>query len=578
MKKKLSFRTRLLSLFASSILFVCALRASSIYIIDYEYRKNNIDASIQSRHNALDESLSSLIEDSNYIPINIFTEENISKIDSSKDQETFFQEIYLTQPVSGSFRKGMAYYRTGKQSLFAVSQKNTRLPEITTDIVASVRSKEDNSYPISYCFSTYNNSGSYRILGKKLTEESACFLYLDSSWLRQLINSITCLEENYIIDSNRNIVLSKNVSELGAVILDSAKLGINKNEASIHTEFNNVDSYISVHSRCHLKQSFAFSWQIISVQDYDALFGPLKTLRIVLIVFTIAAFLVAAWTSYYLSKKISMPLTALSNELERTNLNKPGDFPYRKEITTKDEIEKLEISYHERLDRIHELREENREKRNQQRILELESLQRQINPHFLYNTLDTISWLAKINGQKEIDSLVRSLAKFFRLTLHSGDKIITVKEEMEITKHYLEIQSARFPERFQYEFNADKSLEDERTLKLILQPVVENSVKYAFDPKKGKFLLKISTIRLENSFEYIVEDNGTGFVVPENLFEKKKQPNGKSSGFGLYNVQERIHLEYGDKYGRTVTSEVGKGTKTIIRLPLFLSPASSHKK
>ena len=164
MKKKLSFRTRLLSLFASSIVFVCALRASSIYIIDYEYRKNNIDASIQSRHNALDESLSSLIEDSNYIPINIFTEENISKIDSAKDQETFFQEIYLTQPVSGSFRKGMSYYRTGKQSLFAVSQNNTRLPEITADIVASVRSKEDNSYPISYCFSTYNNSGSYRIL------------------------------------------------------------------------------------------------------------------------------------------------------------------------------------------------------------------------------------------------------------------------------------------------------------------------------------------------------------------------------------------------------------------------------
>ncbi len=578
MKKKLSFRARLLSSLAVSILFVCALRGSSIYIVDYEYRKNNIDASIQARHNSLDESLSSLIEDSNYIPINIFTDENISKMNSSEDPQAFFQELYLTQPVSGSLVKGISYYQKGKTSLSAVSQDKIRLPEVTSDIAYDVRNRENNSFPISYCFSAYNSSGSYLVLGKKLSEDSACFLYLDSNWLRQLVDSITCLEVNYIVDSNRNIVLSKNTSELGAVVLDGAKLGINKEEASIHTEFNNKDCYVSVHSRKQLKHSFAFSWQIVSIQDYDSLFGPLKTLRIVLIVFTIAAFLAAAWTSYYLSKKISMPLTALSNELEMTDLNKPGNLLYYKEIKTNDEIEKLEISYHERLDRIHELMEENRGKRNQQRILELESLQRQINPHFLYNTLDTISWLAKINGEKEIDSLVRSLAKFFRLTLHSGDKIITVKEEREITKHYLEIQSARFPERFQYEFDEDHSLDDERTLKLILQPVVENSVKYAFDPEKGKFLLKISSKRMKDSFEYVVEDNGRGFVVPDNLFEKKKQPNGKSTGFGLYNVQERIRLEYGSDYGRKVTSVVGKGTKTVIRLPLFLSRSSSHKK
>ena len=171
-----------------------------------------------------------------------------------------------------------------------------------------------------------------------------------------------------------------------------------------------------------------------------------------------------------------------------------------------------------------------------------------------------------------------SLAKFFRLTLHSGDKIITVKEELEITRHYLEIQKARFPERFDYEFDIDESLKDEPTLKLVLQPVVENSVKYGFDSEKGKMLLKIQTRKTDGKFEYIIQDDGVGFDVPSNLFEKKKMTeDSKSTGFGLYNVQERIHLEYGKEYGLKVESKVGVGTKTIITLPLSSHSSSRHK-
>lgn len=563
--KKHSFRTRLLVSLCLSVLTIGIVMIPSLYFIFDNYKENNIDEGISARHSALDESLSSLIEDSNYVTINIFTEENIKMLNSSSATNSDFQNLYQQQPIPSSLIQGISYYRENSDFLFATSENKTVLPEISKTVIDRVLVNGDTAYPISYCGSTYNDTGSFLVLGKRIHgTNTACFLYLNGKRLMKIVDSIVCLEKNFIIDSNRNIVLSKKENELGGIVINGFPLIDN---SSAHVDFENEDSYITIHSLDELKRSFNLSWQIVSIQNYNDLFGTLKILMIILISLTIAAFVLAVILSFVLSKKVSKPLVALSNELENTDINNPTSL----HVITKDnhdEINQLEQSYQDMVSRIHELMEENLEKMNEQRILELESLQMQINPHFLYNTLDTISWLAKINKQKEIDSLVMSLAKFFRLTLHSGDKIITVKEELEITQHYLEIQKARFPQRFDYEFDTDNSLNDEPTLKLILQPVVENSVKYGFDPEKGKMMLKIQTRRCEDRFEYIIQDDGIGFEVPTNLFEKKKMmEDSKSTGFGLYNVQERIHLEYGKEYGMKVESKVGVGTKTIITLP-----------
>lgn len=573
--KKHSFRTRLLVSLCLSVLSVGLLMVPTIYTIYENYKEDNIDEGISARHSTLDDSLSSLIEDSNYVTINIFTEENIRMLNSESVTDVDFQNLYQQQPIPSSLVQGISYYREDSDFLSATSETSTVLPEISRTVLNRVLSNEDTAYPISYCGSTYNETGSFLILGKKIHgTKSACFLYLNGKRLMNIVDSIVCLEKNFIIDSNRNIVLSKNENELGGIVINGFPL-IDNNSARI--DFENEESYITVHSLVELKNCFGLSWQIVSIQNYDDLFGTLKVLLIILISLTVTAFIVAVVLSFLLSKKISKPFVALSAELENTDINNPASLMI-KEKKSHDEIDQLEQSYQDMVSRIHELMEENLEKMNQQRILELESLQMQINPHFLYNTLDTISWMAKINKQKEIDSLVMSLAKFFRLTLHSGDKIITVKEELEITRHYLEIQKARFPERFDYEFDIDESLKDEPTLKLILQPVVENSVKYGFDSEKGKMLLKIQTRKTDGKFEYIIQDDGVGFDVPSNLFEKKKMDeDSKSTGFGLYNVQERIHLEYGKEYGLKVESKVGVGTKTIITLPLSSHSSSRHK-
>ena len=221
---------------------------------------------------------------------------------------------------------------------------------------------------------------------------------------------------------------------------------------------------------------------------------------------------------------------------------------------------KLEEKYDEMVTHIFDLMEKSRDDAEMQRKLELDSLQMQINPHFLYNTLDALSWMARLKGDTDIENLAVNLAMFFRLSLHKGDKFITVGEELELVRHYLEIEEIRCPGKVKVTFVTDEKLTRYKTLKLILQPVAENVVKHAFVEKQGN--LTIRTYLDGNDIVFEVEDDGVGFDT--NADKAKKESD--LGGFGLYNVNERIKLEYGEDYGVTVHSEIGKGTKVVLKI------------
>jgi len=199
------------------------------------------------------------------------------------------------------------------------------------------------------------------------------------------------------------------------------------------------------------------------------------------------------------------------------------------------------------------------------RKLELYALQMQINPHFLYNTLDTIAWLAKLKNEKDIEHLVLSLAKFFRLSLHKGDKFIKVREEIDLVKSFLEIERMRFPELFEVIYEVEDEIKEIETLKLVFQPIVENAIKHGFSDIDYRGKLFIRAYSKDEDIIFEVEDNGLGFDPSEDLFADDKLLIGLG-GYGLKNVDERIKLEYGRDYGVIVTSEVGKGTKVIIKI------------
>ena len=308
-----------------------------------------------------------------------------------------------------------------------------------------------------------------------------------------------------------------------------------------------------------LNERYGGEYYLVSILDYGHYYGTFDLLTWLLVGIMVTVFLVGVLVAVLRAKKLSKPIAELNANIEETirtgrkGLWKPDEG---------DELYMLEEKYDEVITHLFRLIRKNREDAEVQRQLELEALQMQINPHFLYNTLDAVSWMARLKKEPEIEKLAVNLAKFFRLSLHKGDKFITVGEELELTAHFLEIDKIRFPDRVDVRFETDESLLNYSTLKLILQPIVENAVKYAFEDRKGHLIIRTKLVGGDIVFE--VEDDGIGFDVSDDTVTHKKKSD--LSGFGLKNVNERIKLEYGEAYGLEVFSRKGEGTKVTIRI------------
>ncbi len=303
-------------------------------------------------------------------------------------------------------------------------------------------------------------------------------------------------------------------------------------------------------------------WYFVSVLDNGALTEDFTVLGWVLFAIATASLVVAIVLGLRLSRRVTQPINELSAEISAVDFAAGrGIMKFAQEG---DELYALWVNYDLMVKRLFTLMDENIENLQNQRKLELDALQNQINPHFLYNTLDAIAWMAKIKKQPEIEVLVINLAKFFRLSLHKGDKYVTIADEVEIVEHFLEIEKIRFPDTLTYSCDIPEDLRDYRTLKLVLQPIVENCIKHGFAPQDGVGHIRISARQEGGDIILSVEDNGCGFAVPEDFFAERKAE-GKG-GYGLRNVNKRIMLEYGRGYGMTVVSREGEGTRVDVRI------------
>jgi two-component system sensor histidine kinase YesM len=202
---------------------------------------------------------------------------------------------------------------------------------------------------------------------------------------------------------------------------------------------------------------------------------------------------------------------------------------------------------------------------------ELMVLQNQINPHFLYNTLDIIVWMIENEKREEAVEVVTALARFFRISLSNGKTIIPVEDEIEHVRNYLMIQERRFKNRFSYTLDVEEGLGQYGTIKLILQPIVENCIYHAMEFMDGDGVIQVSARKEEEKILFTVRDNGCGMTedIVEQIMAGKKVSKGKG-GVGLQNVQERLHLVFGDGFGMMINSEPDEGTEVNIRIPVVL--------
>jgi two-component system sensor histidine kinase YesM len=244
-----------------------------------------------------------------------------------------------------------------------------------------------------------------------------------------------------------------------------------------------------------------------------------------------------------------------------------------------DEITELGMSFNIMIGRIRELLDSKIKEQENLKKAELRALQAQINPHFLYNTLDTIIWMAEAKQTDQVIEIVRALSSFFRISLSKGKDWITVGEEIERTRSYLTIQKMRYRDIMDYEIEVDQEVLDNTILKLILQPLVENAVYHGIKNKRQGGAITVRAKRKNESEVLLeVEDDGIGFT-PEKLARIQAVVNDDSgdirleSGFGIDNVNKRIKLYYGRQYGLSIKSAHNTGTCVSLVIPAIKDEA-----
>lgn len=285
----------------------------------------------------------------------------------------------------------------------------------------------------------------------------------------------------------------------------------------------------------------------------------------------LAIMIMSGLMSQFLGKAITKPIEELCKS---TSEVAKGNFTVQVHVESGDEIETLAESFNSMVGEISDLVEDIKVEQNNLRATELKLLQSQINPHFLYNTLDTIIWLAEDNQKEQVTSMVSSLSAFFRTTLSKGKDYITIKEEESHITSYLEIQQIRYRDILSYEIQFDDEILNDMILKLTLQPIIENALYHGIKYKRGLGKIMVTGKRENNTIVFQVKDDGIG--MHQDTLERLRrivegeEKDDSQNGFGMANVQQRILLNYGPKYGIHIDSSYGEGTIVTVKIPCVL--------
>ena len=316
------------------------------------------------------------------------------------------------------------------------------------------------------------------------------------------------------------------------------------------------------------------AWTVVAVTPYQNVIADANNImNLIIIVGLISLILILAIT-YLLSFRITNPIITLKNYMDQAD---QGNLDIRANIRTNDEIDMLANSFNHMLERIETLLKQVVAEQEEKRKSELKALQAQINPHFLYNTLDSIIWMAESKNEN-IVPITEALSNLFRISLSRGQEMIPLADELDHVRNYLIIQSMRYLNKFDYEITAEAGITGYKTLKIILQPLVENSIYHGIKNKTGPGFIKINAWEeRDGSGEggrliITVHDDGIGMdpeICDRILHDPSLKSKSKGSGIGVRNVNERIQLYFGKEYGLRFESAPGEGTTAYITLPVI---------
>lgn len=446
-----------------------------------------------------------------------------------------------------------------EEEWFSDTLKRTENLHFTTPHVQYIFDNDENQYTWVITLTR-----AVEITKRGSTEQGILLIDITYGSLKQLLDSIVMGNHGYLylISSNGQLIYHPQMQ-----LIDAGQMEENLQVAAGYRDGNYRESYQGEIRDVTVKSVGYTGWKLVGVTpEKDSYLNTMKTKLFMVFLITLFLFMLMIINAS-ISSRITIPIRELEksvNALEAGNLDvevyQGGSY----------EIRHLGRSIGDMAKQIKVLMQDIVTEHESKRKSEFDTLQSQINPHFLYNTLDIIVWMIENEQKTEAVKVVTALARFFRISLSKGKSIIPVRDELEHVRNYLMIQQMRFKNKFTYIIEAQPETLAFASLKLMLQPLVENAIYHGMEFKDGDGIIEIHVEQKEDGLWFTVMDNGLGMTeeqVESLLTEQSHVSSKHGSGIGVKNVNERIRLYFGNEYGLSIESEPDEGTTIRIHLP-----------
>ncbi|MCI9526797.1 MAG: histidine kinase [Lachnospiraceae bacterium] len=461
-------------------------------------------------------------------------------------------DLYVSTRMSRTSRDSFT-----KESWYQKAKERPEEMQIISDVTGR-NIATDKTYSIDDVFSIV------KAVRNPDTGEVAGVLLLDikhdiiSSAIRDVI-----IGENgfvYVLDSTGHIVYTP----ANAVVYRIKPEWLQNGREQLRAEIQGQTYQITY------QQSEYSGWKIVSVSSYREIMGNVNKMFFTFVALLVVTVLIVMYVAVKISETITKPIVKLRNLMKQTE---EGELTVRFTGDYQDEISDLGRTFNHMLERIQELLEQVYMEQENKRQAELKVVQEQFKPHFLYNTLDTIGWMAREHSADDIVHVVDALTNVFRISLSKGKDYITLQDEIRYITNYLYIQKIRYGPKVCYEVTLEPGCEAQEVPKLILQPLVENAIYHGVKLKRGEGHLSVRVAKEgEKNIRLQVKDDGRGMGKEraedlEKLLNEPSKPEQNRS-FGLFYVKERLRIRYGDNYQVKVHSIENEGTTVVIFIPV----------
>ena len=405
--------------------------------------------------------------------------------------------------------------------------------------------------------------GISNLVGSRASK-GAVFIDLNYSAISELCDQNSIGDKGYvfIVDQDGNIVYHPQQQQLYNE-LQTENIG-----AVMNAKTDTVTVGNGEHEKIYtISRSDKTGWTVVGCMNVAELLKGSRQAQRVYVVCAAGLIVLALILSRLIARNITYPIQRLRDSMKKVQT---GEFPTTDlEVSSENEIGSLTKSFNVMTHRIQELMAQNIHEQEQKRKSELKALQSQINPHFLYNTLDSIIWMAEGKKNEEVVLMTASLARLLRQSISNEDELVSIGQEAEYARSYLTIQKMRYKDKLEFKIDISPAISGVKIIKLVLQPIIENAIYHGLKYKGSKGFLVVRGYQEGEKAVLEVEDNGVGMdeETLSHIFEKHKV-NYQSNGVGVYNVQKRLKLYYGEEYGIVYKSRKNEGTRAVITIPM----------